>query len=34
MSRTLSSSTGKPYGLARVAAVWELPRSAAFPTIP
>lgn len=27
MSQTLSPSTGKPYGLARVAAVWELPRS-------
>ena len=27
MSRTLSSSTRKPYGLARVAAVWDLPRS-------
>ncbi len=27
MSRTLSPSTGMPYGLARVAAVWELPRS-------
>ena len=27
MSRTLSPSTGKPYGLARVAAVWELSRS-------
>ena len=27
MSRTLSPSTGKPYGLARVAAVWDLSRS-------
>ena len=27
MSRTLSPSTGKPYGLARVAAAWDLPRS-------
>ena len=27
MSRTLSPSTAKPYGLARVAAVWDLPRS-------
>ena len=27
MSRTLSPSTATPYGLARVAAVWDLPRS-------
>ena len=27
MSRTLSPSTAKPYGLARVTAVWDLPRS-------
>ena len=27
MSRTLSPSTAKPYGLAHVAAVWDLPRS-------
>ena len=27
MSRTLSPSTGKPYGLARVAAAWDLSRS-------
>ena len=27
MSRTISPSTGKPYGLARVAAAWGVPRS-------
>ena len=27
MSRTRSPSTGKPYGLARVAAAWGVPRS-------
>ena len=30
MSRTLSPSTGKRYGLARVAAVWDLPRFPPF----
>ena len=27
MSRTRSPSTGKPYGLARVAVAWGVPRS-------
>lgn len=30
MSRTVSVSSCKPYGVARVAAVWELPRSSFY----
>ena len=30
MSRTVSVSSSKPYGVARVAAVWELPRSSFY----
>ncbi len=30
MSRATSSSAGKPYGLARVCRIWELPRSSVY----
>ena len=30
MSQAVSTSTGKTYGLARVAGVWEIPRSAVY----